>query len=258
MAFRTCACARCRGDVQLVGDLRFGAPSATSWTPRARAVTAFAARAPRTGSAERRPSARGASARRRGRAGNRCHRLQAGAPLNQQRAAAGRHEVGQGPRTGPRAARPSTPRATPGARHAAALARIRERGGNKSRPLVASRVRSCHLERCRSAGNSAWERNRRTGSASFYGTEGHRFESRRARSGRGSTKPNLGISASIGGNGGGNEMPISQPRWRVGMHHAGGWREAFGRRDRRSITRRRHVGSDRSWRARRQPPAPVQ
>jgi hypothetical protein len=72
MAFRTCACARCRGDVQLVGDLRFGAPSATSWTRRARAVTAFAARAPRTGSAERRPSARGASARRRGRAGNRC------------------------------------------------------------------------------------------------------------------------------------------------------------------------------------------
>jgi len=57
-----------------------------------------------------------------------------------------------------------------------------ERGGNKSRPRMASRGRSCHLERFVCAGNSGWEQGSRRGRATAYGTEGQRFESSRARS----------------------------------------------------------------------------
>ena len=71
-------------------------------------------------------------------------------------------------------------------------------GGNQvgtkrvpSCPLVSSRVTSCHLENPLRAWNSALDRAFRAARPSAYGTEGHRFESCRARFLSGSTEPNL-------------------------------------------------------------------
>jgi uncharacterized protein with HEPN domain len=52
-----------------------------------------------------------------------------------------------------------------------------ERGGNKSCPRVAHRVRSCPLRNALSAGDSASGQGMRHARAAFYGTEGLRFES---------------------------------------------------------------------------------
>jgi hypothetical protein len=57
-----------------------------------------------------------------------------------------------------------------------------ERGGNESRPRVAPRGRSCHLDKRVCGGNSAWEQASQAGRGTAYGTEGQRFESSRARS----------------------------------------------------------------------------
>jgi hypothetical protein len=59
------------------------------------------------------------------------------------------------------------------------------RVGTRWERIASSRGLSCPLVSSQnplSAGNSAWHRQCRTGRAAFYGTEGHRFESCRARS----------------------------------------------------------------------------
>jgi hypothetical protein len=84
-----------------------------------------------------------------------------------------------------------------------------EPGGNESRPRVASCGRSCHLEKCVCAGNSAWAQASRAGRVTAYGTEGQRFESSRARC---RTPLGKGISGRRrtprGGNTGGNRATL--------------------------------------------------